>query len=425
MWIFIASLFAQEPSSADLMQKAFEREFTHLFAEKNTLETQKKEYRKRSLTSVQELEQEILKLQRELVKQKSYGMQLVDKKQKMEIQLGEKSDIASSFLSLIQSAEQDLGLDLPKEDSSLNKFVALCTEQRKIIQNGRQISQSPGTFFQADGQQVEGQILRLGEIAAFGKYANTLGSLIPIGKQELQIHTTVGAKVAEDMFAGKSTVAGEFFLVEGFSQAITLEKDRTLYETLQAGGIVAWVIAILGGFGVFVALIRAILLSLSPLRGLNEEAELQRLQEEGQSKLSFLSKMWNSTPKAHDQLLEEAEAELIGMEAKTNRFAVILPVIAAVAPLLGLLGTVTGMISTFEIITEHGTGDPRMLSSGISEALITTQLGLIVAIPMLLFGNMLKSWSKSQLVILESLILRVVSAQSTSHQPPPLPQEAK
>jgi biopolymer transport protein ExbB len=57
---------------------------------------------------------------------------------------------------------------------------------------------------------------------------------------------------------------------------------------------------------------------------------------------------------------------------------------AAVAPLLGLLGTVTGMIHTFRLISVFGTGDPRLLSAGISEALITTEAGLVVAIPLLL-----------------------------------------
>jgi biopolymer transport protein ExbB len=60
------------------------------------------------------------------------------------------------------------------------------------------------------------------------------------------------------------------------------------------------------------------------------------------------------------------------------------------APLLGLLGTVTGMIGTFQTITLFGTGDPRMLSTGISEALITTQAGLGVTIPLMLFQHLLK-----------------------------------
>ena len=64
-------------------------------------------------------------------------------------------------------------------------------------------------------------------------------------------------------------------------------------------------------------------------------------------------------------------------------------ILAAVAPLFGLLGTVTGMITTFHVITLHGTGDPRMMSGGISEALVTTMLGLAVAIPIMLVHTFL------------------------------------
>jgi biopolymer transport protein ExbB len=67
-----------------------------------------------------------------------------------------------------------------------------------------------------------------------------------------------------------------------------------------------------------------------------------------------------------------------------ERFLSTLGMLAAIAPLLGLLGTVTGMINTFHVITSHGTGDPRIMSGGISEALVTTMLGLAVAIPMLM-----------------------------------------
>ncbi len=62
-------------------------------------------------------------------------------------------------------------------------------------------------------------------------------------------------------------------------------------------------------------------------------------------------------------------------------------VLASVAPLLGLLGTVTGMVSTFTAITLYGTGDPQSLAKGISQSLLTTQSGLIVAIPALFFHN--------------------------------------
>jgi biopolymer transport protein ExbB len=76
-------------------------------------------------------------------------------------------------------------------------------------------------------------------------------------------------------------------------------------------------------------------------------------------------------------------------------------VVAAVAPLLGLLGTVTGMIETFQAITLFGAGDPKMMSSGISQALITTQLGLVVAIPVLLLHSFLKGRANGLIEVLD------------------------
>jgi len=82
-----------------------------------------------------------------------------------------------------------------------------------------------------------------------------------------------------------------------------------------------------------------------------------------------------------ENALQEA---ILGEIPRIERFLSTLGMLAAIAPLLGLLGTVTGMINTFHVITTYGTGDPRMMSSGISEALVTTMLGLSVAIPIML-----------------------------------------
>ncbi len=78
-----------------------------------------------------------------------------------------------------------------------------------------------------------------------------------------------------------------------------------------------------------------------------------------------------------------------------------LKILSAVAPLLGLLGTVTGMIATFQSITLFGTGDPKLMAGGISQALITTVLGLVCAIPLLLLHNFVNGKSKAILQILE------------------------
>ncbi|MDO9310651.1 MAG: MotA/TolQ/ExbB proton channel family protein, partial [Nitrosomonas sp.] len=92
-----------------------------------------------------------------------------------------------------------------------------------------------------------------------------------------------------------------------------------------------------------------------------------------------------------------------------DRFGPAILVIASIAPLLGLLGTVTGMIETFDMITEFGTGDPKLLSEGISIALVTTELGLIVAIPTLLLGSILSTWARNIKRDMEHSALRIIN----------------
>ena len=108
--------------------------------------------------------------------------------------------------------------------------------------------------------------------------------------------------------------------------------------------------------------------------------------------------------------LEDVVAESVLHEnAYLNRYGAAILVVAAVAPLMGLLGTVTGMIETFDIITQFGTGDPKLLSIGISTALVTTQLGLIVAIPALVAGNLLSGWSNKIKDNMEQAALQVIN----------------
>ncbi len=90
----------------------------------------------------------------------------------------------------------------------------------------------------------------------------------------------------------------------------------------------------------------------------------------------------------------------------------ILKVIAVVAPLLGLLGTVTGMIITFQAITLFGTGDPKLMAGGISQALITTVLGLVVAIPTVLLHTLVSGRSRRIIEVLEEQATGMVATYS-------------
>ena len=95
-----------------------------------------------------------------------------------------------------------------------------------------------------------------------------------------------------------------------------------------------------------------------------------------------------------------------------QKFLTLLKIIAVVAPLLGLLGTVTGMIQTFQAITLFGTGDPKIMAGGISQALITTVLGLTVAIPTVLLHTIVSGRSKSVVQILEQEAVGIIAEHS-------------
>ncbi len=160
-----------------------------------------------------------------------------------------------------------------------------------------------------------------------------------------------------------------------------------LKERVQQGGGIGYLILILGAIGVLIVIERAVGLLLTRRKidaqekaeSPNEKNPLGRLQK-------VSTEMAGSPVDAIGIRLDEQLAEEASL---LNRGLATVAVLAAVSPLLGLLGTVTGMIETFQSITLFGTGDPKLMSGGISQALVTTQLGLAVAIPLVLFHSLL------------------------------------
>jgi len=84
-------------------------------------------------------------------------------------------------------------------------------------------------------------------------------------------------------------------------------------------------------------------------------------------------------------------------------------VLSVASPLLGLLGTVTGMIQTFQVITLFGAGDPKLMAGGISQALVTTVLGLTVAIPLLLIHALVSGQSQAIIEVLEEQTAGIIA----------------
>ncbi len=115
------------------------------------------------------------------------------------------------------------------------------------------------------------------------------------------------------------------------------------------------------------------------------------------------------------------ESILLGFRNRADKYIHTILLLAAVAPLLGLLGTVMGMITTFDTIGQFGTGNARALASGISEALITTQTGLIISVPGLLIGTILKRRTDRLLERIRRFALGTVNYLENQQSPTGIP----
>ena len=179
----------------------------------------------------------------------------------------------------------------------------------------------------------------------------------------------------------------------------------TLAEQIKKGGIIVWPILLIGLVALILIVERGIFLKrvhtntdrlmgkVNELASKGKWEECQELLLKERKKGPVHNILMNGLKNRHQEreTLESVMQESILKELpRLERFLPALNTLAAIAPLLGLLGTVTGMISTFHVITLYGTGDPRMMSGGISEALVTTELGLAVAIPVMLMHAFLK-----------------------------------
>ena len=133
-----------------------------------------------------------------------------------------------------------------------------------------------------------------------------------------------------------------------------------------------------------------------------EPDQPNRNQVDDGNPLGRILSVYEGTKTADVETLElKLDEAILRESSKLHRLLWAVKVAGAVAPLMGLLGTVTGMIQTFQAITLFGTGDPKMMASGISEALVTTMLGLIVAIPLVLLHALVLNSSKGVVQILQ------------------------
>jgi biopolymer transport protein ExbB len=264
-----------------------------------------------------------------------------------------------------------------------------------------------GTAVDAEGKVLPGAFVLAGPVAIFrsgdgtkiGTADQRLGSLEPnvTPYENPEVLKAAGEYIA-------SGVGGmPFDPTLGQAHRIA-ETEETLWEHIKAGGPVMWPIGILAGAALLVALFKWVMMlfvrmpserrvrELLRAVGAGDRAKATALVAKLPGPLGRMLETGVATMDSGRDVMEESMYEIMHKtQLKAQSLLPFVAISAAAAPLLGLLGTVTGIMNTFSLITIYGTGDVKTLSSGISEALITTEYGLIVAIPSLLLHAYLSS----------------------------------
>jgi biopolymer transport protein ExbB len=285
--------------------------------------------------------------------------------------------------------------------------------QQEAVESGR-VVRFPATVITADGQQVEKSVVRVGvfNAVADGDYLQFLGEsgqLVELGRQPArQYRSTIGD------LESATTGPVAFALDPSRGQILSLLVEvPTLRERIGQGRTIGYVILVLGAIGIALALYQLVWLVLE---GRRVNAQVEGAARDDNA-LGRVVSVYDSSRADDVETLELKLDEAILRETpRLQRFVPTIRVFAVVAPLLGLLGTVTGMIQTFQSITLFGTGDPRMMAGGISEALVTTMLGLAIAIPLTLLHSFITGRSRSITQVLEEQSAGIVARRAESRE---------
>lgn len=408
-----------EANPADALERAFQKEYAYLVAERASLAERVENFERAAERRRAEAEQVLDATQRELLDLQQRGAEAQQRLQAAQVARSSIVEGVGAVDAALSQSGTTLGLAVPAPEAPLAERIAALelafTEAVARVARDRSVRRERGPVFLADGREVEADVLRIGQIAAFAVSEGEAGALLPGGNGRLQVFGSSEPAHARSLATGIAPDTVGVFLFESADKRVDPPKTKTFDDQLVAGGSVGYVILGLGGVLALMALVRLITILRcqggSPavaeavalaLRAGRFDDAAQRAAKIGGSMGRVLQEITAGAHLGREELEVLAEQRIEREMNLLGRFGSALLVGASVAPLLGLLGTVSGMISTFDIITEYGTGNPKLLSGGISEALVTTEFGLIVAIPGVLIGNMLNGMSRGIAATAES-----------------------
>lgn len=317
----------------------------------------------------------------------------------------ENSTLSEQEIYQAQAALLLVSLDRLFDALGGDRFQGSAVDAAGLIQEGTFVLFGPSVIFQSkDGNNI-------------GTVEQRLGSLEP---------AVVAFGTAADAAAAAGVISksvGLFPLDPTLGNAHKIEETReTLVEHIKKGGPVMYPIFILAGSAFLVAMYKWVSMaflrtpSRKRIRGLLEaiaqhdrKTAMQKAKAIGGPVGRMLTVGTEHLAEPRDLVEEVMYEKVLATRLSLQRFLPFIAISAASAPLLGLLGTVTGIINTFKLITVFGSGDVKTLSGGISEALITTEFGLIVAIPSLLFHSFLSRKARGVIDEMEKAAIAFVN----------------
>lgn len=310
----------------------------------------------------------------------------------------------------LQAAQKDAkgGLSLVSKilGQMKNPFVKgiAATENGSLIE-GQFVHVGAMTYFLSnDGSQAG--IVHESINAAYPIFAETSGS-IKIAEQLKQYVAGTQSSLTFDPSGGKLSEASQ---------------EQSLLEHIEKGGIIGYIILALGFLTFSCIVIKWIEIStlrvvtskqietaLNLLKTKGKDAALAYTETLPKFSADFIATGIKASNEPREILEEFVFAKILQVRPRLERFLAFVSISAAASPLLGLLGTVSGIITTFGVLSVSGSSDPKSLSVGISEALVTTEFGLMVAIPALIFHAILYRMMRRKLGHLEQGMLTLLN----------------
>ncbi|MFT6154433.1 MAG: biopolymer transport protein ExbB [Bermanella sp.] len=285
--------------------------------------------------------------------------------------------------------------------------------------------QFKASIINSEGKSKQQDVLRLGTFSLFSegmflRYISQNQELLAIDQQPVEQSSMVDFvdAVQQHAMGNSQSLSGAIIDPSRGDLLAILGQAPSLYERLLQGKEVGMVILILGLIGIILIIYRFIYLSITWVNTQRQLKSLSDIKTNNPLGRIFLKvKQLDVSSKKDDESLQLALDEAILKELpKLEQGHSLIKLFSAIAPLLGLLGTVIGMIATFQSISLFGSGDAKLMAGGISQALVTTVLGLTVAIPLLLSHNVLVSFSRVLMQILDEQSAGILAKDRESNK---------